>query len=127
VPWAQPLRIESAGLAFNAAPETDALLAAAQTNNFEVQMRRVELEQQGFRVSLAQKEKYPAFTVGPYFSQERAGDREQQVGIGVSVPLPLWNKTKGSVETAAARHRAARRGEGAHVSDQTRRDGEVAG
>ena len=107
VPWTQPMKIQSASLAFNAAPEMDALLGAAQTNNFELQMRRVELEQQGFKVSLAQKEKYPAFTVGPYFSQERAGDREQQIGIGVSMPIPLWNKNKGSVETATARQKQA--------------------
>jgi cobalt-zinc-cadmium efflux system outer membrane protein len=83
------------------------LLAAAQTNNFELQMRRVELEQQGFRVSLAQKDGYPSVSVGPYFSQERAGDREQQVGIGLSIPLPLWNRKKGDVETAESRHKQA--------------------
>ena len=107
VPWTQPVKMTSARLAFSAAPEMDALLGAAQTNNFELQMRRVELEQQGFKVSLAQKEKYPAFTVGPYLSQERAGDREQQIGIGVSVPIPLWNRNKGGIETATARQKQA--------------------
>src|SRR5439155_797997 len=106
-PWTQPMKIQPVGLTFTAAPEMDALLAAAQTNNFELQMRRMELEQQGFKVSLAQKDKYPAFTVGPYFSLERAGDREQQVGIGLSVPLPLWNSNKGNVETAEARRKQA--------------------
>ena len=106
-PWTQPLKMQATRLAFTAAPEPDALLAAAQTNNFELQMRRVELEQQGFKVSLVRKDKYPAFTVGPYFSQERAGDREQQIGIGVSMPIPLWNKNKGSVETAEARQKQA--------------------
>ena len=105
--WSQPLKVQSASLTFSAAPETVVLLQAAQTNNFELQMRRVELEQQGFRVSLAQKEKYSAFTVGPYFSQASAGDREQQVGIGLSLPLPLWNKNKGNVETATARQKQA--------------------
>ena len=107
VPWTQPMRMQPTPLAFSAAPEMNALLGAAQTNNFELQMRRVELEQQGFKVSLAQKDKYPAFTVGPYLSQERAGDREQQIGIGVSMPLPLWNKNKGGVETATARQKQA--------------------
>jgi len=78
-----------------------------QTNNFELQMRRAELEQQGFKVSLARKDGYPSLSVGPYFSQERAGDREQQVGIGLSVPLPLWNRNKGNVETAEARRTQA--------------------
>ena len=106
-PWTQPLKMQPARLEFSDAPEIDALLMAAQTNNFELQMRRVELEQQGFKVSLARKEGRPSFAVGPYFSQERAGDREQQIGIGFSVPLPLWNRSKGSVETATARQKQA--------------------
>lgn len=106
-PWTQALRMHPARLAFSAAPEIEALLSSAWTNNFELQMRRMELEQQGFKVSLAQKERYPAITVGPYFSQERAGDREQQAGIGISLPVPLWNRNKGNIETASARQKQA--------------------
>ncbi len=108
VPWTQPMKMQPTPLAFSAAPEMDALLGAAQTNNFELQMRRAELEQQGFRVSLAQKEKYPAFTVGPSYASERAGsERQGIIGIGVSMPLPLWNRNKGGVETATARQKQA--------------------
>ena len=85
----------------------DALLAAARANNFEMRMRQVELEQQGFKVELAQKDAYPSFTVGPYFSQERARDRENQFGIGISMPLPLWNRNEGNIETAMARQKQA--------------------
>jgi len=106
-PWTNAMMVESVTLAFSAAPERETLLAAAQTNNFELQMRRVELEQQGSKVSLARKEGYPSLSVGPYFSQERAGDREQQVGIGLSVPFPLWNRNQGNVETAEARRMQA--------------------
>lgn len=106
-PWQDALKIAPVDLAFTAAPEPDALLAAARANNFEIRMRQVELEQQGFKVELARNGAYPSFTVGPYFSQERAGDRERQVGIGISVPLPLWNRNEGSVETAAARQKQA--------------------
>jgi len=106
-PWTRAMKVESVRLAFVAAPDSEILLAAAQTNNFELQMRRVELEQQGFKVSLARKDGYPSFTVGPYFSQERAGDREQQIGVGISLPLPLWNRNKGNVETAEARRTQA--------------------
>ncbi len=104
-PWTNAVTIQPVKLAFTNAPEQGLLLAAAQTNNFELQMKRVELEQQGFKVSLARKDGYPSLTVGPYFSQERAGDREQQVGVGVSIPLPLWNRNKGNVETAEARQK----------------------
>src|SRR5438034_624971 len=106
-PWTSATKIAPVKLTFSAAPGTDDLLAAAQTNNFELQMRRVELEQQGFKVSLARKDGYPSFTVGPYFSQERASDRQQQIGVGISLPLPLWNRNKGNVETAEARQKQA--------------------
>ncbi len=105
--WQQAMTVAPVDLTFSAAPKTDALLAAAQPNNFEIRMRQVELEQQGFRVSLARNDRYPAVTVGPYVSQERAGDRERQIGIGVSIPLPLWSQNEGNIETAAARQKQA--------------------
>src|SRR5438093_6228705 len=77
------VRIEAPSLVFTPAPETETLLAAARTNNFDLRMRQAELEQQGFKVQLAKKEKYPAFTVEPYFSRERALDQETQAGIGL--------------------------------------------
>jgi cobalt-zinc-cadmium efflux system outer membrane protein len=106
-PWTNATRVEPAKLTFAKAPGQDDLLAAAQTNNFELQMRRVELEQQGFKVSLARRDGYPSLTAGPYYSQERAGDREQQIGVGISLPLPLWNRNKGNVETAEGRRAQA--------------------
>src|SRR5678810_391820 len=96
-PATTKVRIEAPALEFGPAPETEALLAAARTNNFELRMRQAELEQQGFKVELARKEKYPAFTVEPYFSREQATDNETQAGIGLSVPLPLWNRNEGKV------------------------------
>ena len=106
-PWQQAMKVAPVDLAFTAAPEPDALLAAARANNFEIRMRQVELEQQGFKVSLAHKDRYPSFTVGPYFSREDAIDHERQVGIGISIPLPLWNHNEGNIETAMARQKQA--------------------
>jgi len=107
VPWTNALKMQPSHLVFSAAPEMDALLMAGWTNNFELLTRQAELEQQGFKVSLARNEGKPAVTVGPYFSQERAGDREQQIGVALSLPLPLWNRKKGSVQTAEARQQQA--------------------
>jgi len=106
-PWTQEGKVDSAQLVFGTSPEVDALLAAAQTNNFELKIRQTELEQQGFKVTLAKNERYPALAVGPYFSQERAGDRETQAGVGVSLPLPLWNQGKGRIVTEEARQQQA--------------------
>ncbi len=86
-----------------AAPALDNLLAAAQTNNFDLRLRAMELEQQGFRVSLAKNERWPAFTVGPQFSEENAGSQDRIFGLGVSFPLPLWRNNSANVETARAR------------------------
>ena len=138
--WEQAIKIAPVNLSFNRAPEVDALLTAARANNFEMRMRQAELEQQGFKVELAKKDAYPSFTVGPYFSQERARDRENQFGIGISMPLPLWNRNEGNIETAMARQKQAETSmyvtqrnierqvveKALTVSGETNRDGEVA-
>lgn len=88
-------------------PDLDAALAAARENNFEFRAARLELEQQGFAVSLARHEGRPAFTVSPYFSQEKAGDTERTYGIGLSLPLPVTGRAAAGVATAEARRRQA--------------------
>lgn len=102
-----PLTIATSPQRFTAAPETDALLAAARENNFEFRSAKLELEQQGFAVSLARHERRPSFTVSPYITQESAGDRERTVGIGLSLPLPASRRAGASVAAAEARRRQA--------------------
>jgi cobalt-zinc-cadmium efflux system outer membrane protein len=97
------LSIGQSHLSFRPAEDFEALLTLARTNNFELRVRSVELAQQGFRVDLAKNERYPTISVGPTISQERAGERQSIVGIGLSVPLPLWNRNAGNIETATAR------------------------
>ncbi|MEY2556006.1 MAG: outer membrane protein heavy metal efflux system [Verrucomicrobiota bacterium] len=83
------------------------LLDSAQANSFDLRIREAELAQQGFKVALSKNERYPAVAVGPYYSQENATDKEQRVGIGVSVPLPLWDRKVGEIETSKAREQQA--------------------
>jgi cobalt-zinc-cadmium efflux system outer membrane protein len=63
----------------------------------------VELAQQGFRVALAKNERFPTLSVGPSFSEEQAGDKERIIGVGISLPLPLWNRNQGTIQSAQAR------------------------
>ena len=98
-----PLLVAPTHLAFRPAEELQTLIAVARTNNFELRVRAVELAQQGFRVELAKNERFPAIAVGPSISEERAGDRERIVGVGMSLPLPLWSRNKGNIEAAVAR------------------------
>jgi cobalt-zinc-cadmium efflux system outer membrane protein len=101
------LSVSQAQLMFRPPEDRNALMALARTNNFELRVRVVELAQQGFHLDLAKNERYPTVSIGPSISEERAGDRERIIGVGVSLPLPLWNRNKGSIEAAAARQMQA--------------------
>ena len=83
------------------------LVGAARANAFDIRIRQRELAQQGFKVALAKNERFPAIAVGPYYSQENAADKEQQAGIGISLPLPLWDRNVGNIETSKAREQLA--------------------
>lgn len=106
---AQDVRLSVARtqLAFRPPDDSSTLIALARTNNFELRVRAVELAQQGFRLDLAKNERYPSISVGPSISEERAGDRERIIGVGVSLPLPLWNRNQGNIEAAVARQTQA--------------------
>ena len=101
------LSVSSSHLTFRPAESVESLVALARTNNFELRLRAVELAQQGFRVQLAKNERFPVISVGPSISEERAGDRQRIIGVGVSLPLPLWNRNKGNIDAAVARQMQA--------------------
>jgi len=69
----------------------------------EAQARIAELQQQGFRVDLAQKGRWPTIQVGPQISEENSAGQDRIVGIGITLPLPLWRNNDSNVETARAR------------------------
>ena len=102
-PPRMPLSVVQTELSFRPLDATDALLALASTNNFDLRLRAVELAQQGHRVALVRNERLPTLSVGPSYSEEEAGDRERIIGVGVSFPLPLWNRNQGAIQGAQAR------------------------
>ncbi len=99
------LNVSRPDFSFTPMPELSELLAKAFEENYDLRVRRSELEQQGLKVDLAKNERYPTVTVGPFLSQERiiSGD-ETVVGLGFSVPLPLWDPGTAKVSTEEARH-----------------------
>lgn len=107
LPPQTPLQLQRAELAFRNADSLDVLLELARTNNFDLRMRSADLAQQGFRVELAKNERFPAFSVTPFYSQERAADNERVIGVGVSVPLPLSNRNAANVAASRARQQQA--------------------
>jgi cobalt-zinc-cadmium efflux system outer membrane protein len=102
-----PLQVAPPSLEFSSLPPADALVALALTNNFDVRAQQVELAQQGLRVDLTRKDRWEQITVSPFYSQERAGDRESTVGVGLSIPVPLWNRNTGNIKAAEARQQQA--------------------
>lgn len=78
------------------------LMALARSKDYQVRMRAVELERQGYGLKLAKNERFPTITAGPAVFQERAGDRERVIGASVSMPIPLWNRNQGSITVAKA-------------------------
>lgn len=102
-----PLQLTSARVVFAEPPPLQRLLDSARANAFEIRIREAELAQQGFKVSLSKNERYPAITVGPFYSYERAADQEQKAGVEISLPLPLWDRNAGKIETNKAREQQA--------------------
>ncbi|HEU5245656.1 MAG TPA: TolC family protein [Candidatus Udaeobacter sp.] len=83
------------------------LVDAARANAFDIRIRQREFAQQGFKVALARNERFPAIAIGPYYLQENAVEKEHQAGIGISLPLPLWDRNIGNIETSKARQEQA--------------------
>ena len=75
------------------------LLDFALTNNPALKIQSVENEKAGLTIQATKLSRRPDFTVGPAVEF----DKEEQIfGVGISVPLPLWNKRKGEIQTATA-------------------------
>jgi cobalt-zinc-cadmium efflux system outer membrane protein len=103
LPIATPLAIAEPSMDLVDIPSVGELMHRAARNNFTLRQREMELAQQGFKVRLSENEAWPSITVGPQISQERAGERETIAGVGLSLPLPLWNRNTGNIDAARAR------------------------
>jgi cobalt-zinc-cadmium efflux system outer membrane protein len=101
------IEISKEALTLAAPPALESLLTEARKHNFDLRARMLDVEQQGFSVKLAENERWPSFKVSPYVQQQRAESKETQFGIGVSIPLPLFDKNKGNIATAKARQSQA--------------------
>ncbi len=78
------------------------IVKIATANDYQVQLRTIELERQGYEVKLAKNERFPDITAGPAIEMERAGERERIIGAAISLPLPLWNRNQGNIATEKA-------------------------
>jgi cobalt-zinc-cadmium efflux system outer membrane protein len=88
-------------------PETnagwEALWQQANAANLSLRAGDESIGKARKELSRARLEAAPDFTISPFYSEERAVDRERVLGVGVSLPLPFWDSGRGRTETARAR------------------------
>ncbi len=98
-----PLELEMEHLVLNPPPSLEKLLVEARRKNFSLRSRILDVQQQGYRVDLAKNERWPSITVQSYAQHQKTLTNELQTGIGVAIPLPLWNRNEGAIEAAKAK------------------------
>jgi cobalt-zinc-cadmium efflux system outer membrane protein len=81
------------------------LMGIAETNSFDLLFHVAELEQQGFRVKLEKHVRWPDVTLAPFFGRETGGGPQNIIGLGITLPLPIWNRNEPSIDAAKARER----------------------
>ena len=101
------IRMQRSTLDFRPADSLGALLVLARANNFDLKIRSNDVAQQGFRVALAKNERYPSFSVTPFYAEERAAGEERIFGVGVSIPIPLLSRNAANVAASQARQQQA--------------------
>lgn len=109
-PAEHPLSLRRVETALKPPPPLERLLTDARQHNFDLRARIIDVQQQGFEVQLAENERWPTISVQPYFQQQANQTnqtRESMAGIGISIPLPLWKRNKGAIETARAKETQA--------------------
>jgi cobalt-zinc-cadmium efflux system outer membrane protein len=98
-----PLELKMEHLVLNPPQPLNSLMVHGRQYNFALRARIFDVVQQGYRVELAKNERWPAITVQSFVQNQKALTNETQTGIGVSIPLPLWNRNEGAIEAAKAK------------------------
>lgn len=106
-PQSMPLRLRDPLLPPHKQLDVNRLILAAQGSNPLLRIRQRELERSARELSAARLDPAPDFAIGPFFSRDVAGDREQNIGAAISATVPLWDWNIGNIQSAKARREAA--------------------
>ncbi|HLP78538.1 MAG TPA: TolC family protein, partial [Candidatus Paceibacterota bacterium] len=82
-----------------ALPRQSELLERALAQNPAVKVQEAGAARAGLNLQSIRKSRLPDFKIGPSLEYTRD---EQIVGLGVTLPLPFWDKKKGEITTATA-------------------------
>jgi len=81
-----------------------AMWVASLESNPSIRIQEAEVQRTGLSLESIRKSRLPDFKVGPNIEYT---PHEQIVGIGLSVPLPFWDKKEGAIATATAEQQKA--------------------
>lgn len=105
-PQARFARVEPTPLDGAVPPEVDSLLARLE-QTAELRLARLQIEQREAALGVARSQRIPDLTVS-LGSQYSETDRERINVVGLSMPLPLFDRNQGNVLSAARRADQAR-------------------
>ncbi len=114
---AAPLNAEGELSAPRPAVPLERLAALAVERHPDLQVARHEVDKRRLAVSLARRERISDVTVEPFYAIDTGSAGDQKAGVGVKVPLPLWNTGTANVAAADAERREAEA-----ALEKTRRD-----
>lgn len=77
----------------------ESYLDLAMTHNPSIRIKEIEFEKTDLTLKQAHLSKKPDFSISPAIEYT---NEEKIYGIGISLPLPLWNQAKGEIQTATA-------------------------
>ncbi len=112
LPLEQPLSLNLNSELPSQIPPLQDWLTAGLLKNFQLRIRLVELDRAQDEISAAKLAAAPDFQIGPFFSRQdarqeeagvKSGEKETNVGLSLTMALPLWNQNQGNVDAARAR------------------------
>lgn len=106
-PHSTPLRLHQTMEPPGKIADLNGLVLTALGGNLLLKIRTQEIQKAARMTSGARLEAAPDFTLGPFYSEDKAGDDEINAGVSLSVPLPLWNQNQGNIAAAQGRQRQA--------------------
>jgi cobalt-zinc-cadmium efflux system outer membrane protein len=103
-----PVQVQGELAAAPPSPPLEKIIVAVLERNPELRAQRIELEKKSLNVKLARKEGAPDVTVEPFYEQNSKDSSENKVGVGVTLPLPVWRRSGPFVAAAQAGQREAK-------------------
>ncbi len=80
--------------------------AKAIHNNLDLAAQRLLVHRANQEQLLAQKEKWPDFSLSAFYGQESAGETERTLGAGFAIPIPVLNRNNGNIRSFGKKHEA---------------------